>query len=91
MSFADLAAQAFLQVSLVGVIIFLMRNNQKQSETFNTKFDAVNTALAQLEDDVREELNSISDRLDKLTTILISSLTDDAAEASSIMNNISKG
>ena len=68
-----------------------MRNNAKQSETFNTKFDAVNTALAQLEDDVREELNSISDRLDKLTTILISSLTDDAAEASSIMNNINKG
>ena len=91
MSFADLSAQAFLQVSLVGVFIFLMRNNAKQSETFNTKFDAVNTALAQLEDDVREELNSISDRLDKLTTILISSLTDDAAEASSIMNNITKG
>jgi len=68
-----------------------MRNNAKQSETFNTKFDAVNTALAQLEDDVREELNAISDRLDKLTTILISSLTDDAAEASSIMNNINKG
>ena len=68
-----------------------MRNNAKQSEIFNTKFDAVNAALEQLEDDVREELNSISDRLDKLTTILISSLTDDAAEASSIMNNISKG
>ena len=68
-----------------------MRNNAKQSEIFNTKFDAVNAALEQLEDDVREELNSISDRLDKLTTILISSLTDDAAEASSIMNNINKG
>jgi len=68
-----------------------MRNNAKQSETFNTKFDAVNAALEQLEDDVREELNAISDRLDKLTTILISSLTDDAAEASSIMNNITKG
>jgi len=91
MSFADLSAQAFLQVSLVGVFIFLMRNNAKQSETFNTKFDAVNTALEQLEDDVREELTSISDRLDKLTTILISSLTDDASQAASIMNNISKG
>ena len=68
-----------------------MRNNAKQSETFNTKFDAVNTALEQLEDDVREELTSISDRLDKLTTILISSLTDDASQAASIMNNISKG
>ena len=68
-----------------------MRKNAKQSEIFNTKFDAVNAALEQLEDDVREELNSISDRLDKLTTILISSLTDDAAEASSIMNNINKG
>ena len=68
-----------------------MRNNAKQSEIFNTKFDQVNASLEQLEDDVREELNSISDRLDKLTTILISSLTDDAAEASSIMNNISKG
>ena len=91
MSFADLSAQAFLQVSLVGVFIFLMRNNQKQSETLNTKFDAVNTALAQLEDDVREELNSISDRLDKLTTILISSLTDDPKEAAGLMNNITKG
>tara|TARA_Y100000310_G_scaffold73391_1_gene69525 strand:- start:646 stop:921 length:276 start_codon:yes stop_codon:yes gene_type:complete len=91
MSFADLSAQAFLQVSLVGVFVFLMRNNAKQSETFNTKFDAVNTALAQLEDDVREELNSISDRLDKLTTILISSLTDDPKEAAGLMNNISKG
>ena len=68
-----------------------MRNNAKQSEIFNTKFDQVNASLEQLEDDVREELNTISDRLDKLTTILISSLTDDAAEASSIMNNISKG
>jgi len=68
-----------------------MRNNAKQSETFNTKFDAVNTALEQLEDDVREELTSISDRLDKLTTILISSLTDDASQAASIMNNINKG
>jgi len=75
----------------VGVFIFLMRNNAKQSETFNTKFDAVNTALEQLEDDVREELTSISDRLDKLTTILISSLTDDASQAASIMNNINKG
>ena len=91
MSFADLSAQAFLQVSLVGVFVFLMRNNAKQSEIFNTKFDQVNASLEQLEDDVREELNSISDRLDKLTTILISSLTDDAAEASSIMNNINKG
>ena len=91
MSFADLSAQAFLQVSLVGVFVFLMRNNAKQSETFNTKFDAVNTALAQLEDDVREELNSISDRLDKLTTILISSLTDDPKEAAGLMNNITKG
>ena len=68
-----------------------MRNNAKQSEIFNTKFDQVNASLEQLEDDVREELNTISDRLDKLTTILISSLTDDAAEASSIMNNINKG
>ncbi len=91
MSFADLSAQAFLQVSLVGVFVFLMRNNAKQSETFNTKFDAVNIALAQLEDDVREELNAISDRLDKLTTILISSLTDDPKEAAGLMNNITKG
>ena len=91
MSFADLSAQAFLQVSLVGVFIFLMRNNAKQSEIFNTKFDQVNASLEQLEDDVREELNSISDRLDKLTTILISSLTDDPKEAAGLMNNITKG
>ena len=91
MSFAALSAQAFLQVSLVGVFIFLMRNNAKQSEIFNTKFDQVNASLEQLEDDVREELNSISDRLDKLTTILISSLTDDPKEAAGLMNNITKG
>ena len=68
-----------------------MRNNAKQSEIFNTKFDQVNASLEQLEDDVREELNSISDRLDKLTTILISSLTDDPKEAAGLMNNITKG
>ena len=91
MSFADLSAQAFLQVSLVGVFIFLMRNNAKQRETFNAKFDKVSESLEQLEDDVREDLETISDRLDKLTTILISSLTDDPKEAAGLMNNISKG
>ena len=90
MSFADLSAQAFLQVSLVGVFIFLMRNNTKQSESFNEKFDKVNQNLDQLEDDFREELMSISDRIDKLTTILINMATDDAQEAASMMNNINK-
>ena len=90
MSFADLSAQAFLQVSLVGVFIFLMRNNTKQSESFNEKFDKVNQNLDQLEDDFREELTSISDRIDKLTTILINMATDDAQEAASMMNNINK-
>ena len=90
MSFADLSAQAFLQVSLVGVFIFLMRNNTKQSESFNEKFDKVNQNLDQLEDDFREELTSISDRIDKLTTILINMATDDAQEAASMMYNINK-
>ena len=90
MSFADLSAQAFLQVSLVGVFIFLMRNNTKQSESFNEKFDKVNQNLDQLEDDFREELTSISDRIDKLTTILINMATDDAQDAASMMHNINK-
>ena len=67
-----------------------MRNNQKQSESFNEKFDKVNENLDQLEDDFREELMSISDRIDKLTTILINMATDDAQEAASMMNNINK-
>ena len=67
-----------------------MRNNQKQSEAFNEKFDKVNQNLDQLEDDFREELTSISDRIDKLTTILINMATDDAQEAASMMNNINK-
>ena len=79
-----------MQVSLVGVFIFLMRNNAKQSESFNEKFDKVNQNLDQLEDDFREELTSISDRIDKLTTILINMATDDAQEAASMMNNINK-
>ena len=79
-----------MQVSLVGVFIFLMRNNAKQSESFNEKFDKVNQNLDQLEDDFREELMSISDRIDKLTTILINMATDDAQEAASMMNNINK-
>ena len=67
-----------------------MRNNAKQSESFNEKFDKVNQNLDQLEDDFREELMSISDRIDKLTTILINMATDDAQEAASMMNNINK-
>ena len=67
-----------------------MRNNTKQSESFNEKFDKVNQNLDQLEDDFREELTSISDRIDKLTTILINMATDDAQEAASMMNNINK-
>ena len=67
-----------------------MRNNTKQSESFNEKFDKVNQNLDQLEDDFREELMSISDRIDKLTTILINMATDDAQEAASMMNNINK-
>ena len=74
----------------MGVFIFLMRNNAKQSETFNKKFDAINEALSQLEDDFREGQEVTSDRLDKLTTILISVTTDSPGKASEMMNSLTR-
>jgi len=74
----------------VGVFIFLMRNNAKQSENFNKKFDQINEALAQLEDDFREGQEGTSDRLDKLTTILISVTTDSPGKASEMMNSLTR-
>ncbi len=74
----------------MGVFIFLMRNNAKQSETFNKKFDAINEALSQLEDDFREGQEGTSDRLDKLTTILISVTTDSPGKASEMMNSLTR-
>ena len=74
----------------MGVFIFLMRNNAKQSETFNKKFDAINEALSQLEDDFREGHEGTSDRLDKLTTILISVTTDSPGKASEMMNSLTR-
>ena len=67
-----------------------MRNNAKQSENFNKKFDAINEALAQLEDDFREGQEGTSDRLDKLTTILISVTTDSPGKASEMMNSLTR-